>query len=81
MNMHQRFAAPEGILVGAETSRWLSWLRFLRIELAAWARTCIDYWAAAAAYDDLSRLSDTQLKHLGLSRDILARDLSDCFRR
>ena len=46
---------------------------------AAWARTCVDYWAAAAAYDDLSRLSDTQLKHRGLSRDIIARDLNDCY--
>jgi hypothetical protein len=44
--------------------------------LAVWAKTCADSYAAAAIYDDLSRLSDTQLKHRGLSRDILARDLS-----
>jgi len=34
-------------------------------------KTCTDHYAAAAAYDDLSRLSDTQFKHLGLSRDIV----------
>ena len=44
--------------------------------LAAWLRAWADYLAAAAAYEDLSRLSDTQLKHRGLSRDILARDVS-----
>ena len=44
--------------------------------LVQWLRTCAEHYAAAAAYDDLSRLSDTQLQHRGLSRDILARDLS-----
>jgi hypothetical protein len=38
-------------------------------------KNCADNYAAATAYDSLSRLSDTQLKHRGLSRDILARDL------
>ena len=42
---------------------------------AAWVRNCADRYAAAAAYDDLSRLSDMELKHRELSRDILARDL------
>jgi hypothetical protein len=44
--------------------------------LAQWFKACADNYAAAATYEDLSRLSDTQLKHRGLSRDILARDLS-----
>jgi hypothetical protein len=48
----------------------------MRTRLAAWAKTCANHYAAAAAYDDLSHLSDMQLKHRGLSRDILARDLS-----
>ena len=38
---------------------------------SAWVGTCVDYWATAAAYDELSRLC----KHRGLSRDILV--LSD----
>jgi hypothetical protein len=47
----------------------------LATTLVAWAKDCADYHAAAAAYDHLSRLSDTELKHRGLSRDIVARDL------
>jgi hypothetical protein len=46
-------------------------------QLAAWVRTCANHYAAAVAYDDLSRLSDMELKHRGLSRDVLARDLGE----
>jgi hypothetical protein len=49
----------------------------VRARLAAWWRSIADYLAASAAYEDLSRLSDTQLKHRGLSRDILARDVRE----
>jgi len=48
----------------------------MHAKLIAWITTCADHYAAASAYDELSRLSDTQLQHRGLSRDILARDLS-----
>jgi len=51
-------------------------LGLLCATLAQWLKDCADRYAAAATYEDLSRLSDTQLKHRGLSRDILARDLS-----
>jgi hypothetical protein len=77
MNMHERFAATELLLADARAPSRLSWSRVLRVWLASWVRTCADYYAAAAAYDDLSRLSDTQLKHRGLSRDVLARDVSE----
>lgn len=76
MNMHERFAAPATMMPGAGASPRFFWFR-LAIWLAAWVRTCADHYAAAAAYDDLSRLSDRQLTHRGLSRDILARDLRD----
>jgi hypothetical protein len=39
--------------------------------------TCADYHAAAARYEELSRLSDAELERRGLSRDRLARDLSE----
>ena len=52
------------------------WFRWLAAGLARWLQDCADRYAAAAAYEDLSRLSDAELKHRGLSRDILARDLS-----
>jgi hypothetical protein len=41
------------------------------------ARTWADDYAAAAAYEQLSGLSDTQLHRRGLSRDTLARDIAD----
>lgn len=77
MNTHKRFAAPATMMPDAGASPRFSWFRLLAIGLVVWVKTCADHYAAAAAYDDLSRLSDTQLKHRGLSRDILARDLSD----
>jgi len=42
-----------------------------------WLKACAEAYAAAAAYEDLSRLSDTELQHRGLSRDVLARDLNE----
>src|SRR5262245_16491890 len=47
----------------------------LRASLVKWLRDCVDAYAAAAAYENLSRLSDRELARQGLSRDILARDL------
>jgi hypothetical protein len=44
--------------------------------LVQWLQGCADNYAAAAAYEDLSRLSDVELRHRSLSRDVLARDLS-----
>jgi hypothetical protein len=72
MNMHEKFISSEAINMGATAPSRSSLLRTLRNRLRTWA----DHWAAAAAYEDLSRLSDTQLKHRGLSRDVLARDLN-----
>lgn len=43
--------------------------------LAAWVRTCGDAYVASAIYEDLSRLSDAELKRRGLSREHLARDV------
>lgn len=39
----------------------------------AWAKTCADYYAAAAMYERLSNLSNAELHRRGLSRDRLAR--------
>jgi hypothetical protein len=40
-----------------------------------WFGTCADYYAAAALYEDLARLSDDELKRRGLDRATLARDI------
>jgi hypothetical protein len=70
--MDQVFSSTEVVMSGAGAPPRPSWLGLVRARLASWVKT----YAAAPAYDDLFRLSDTQLKHRGLTRDILARDLS-----
>jgi len=75
MNMHESFAPFEQITSSAPAAARSFWLRSVRARLVAWVKTCADHYAAAVAYEELSRLSDAQLEHRGLSRDILARDL------
>jgi hypothetical protein len=41
----------------------------------AWIESCADYWAAAALYDALRKLPDSELQKRGLSRDTLAQDV------
>jgi hypothetical protein len=48
----------------------------LKAYLVMCAETCADYYAAAAVYEQLSRLSDAELSRRGLSRDTLARDIA-----
>jgi hypothetical protein len=73
--MHEAFAPSEAMPSRAAPPLRSSWLGSMHSKLGAWVTTCADRYAAAAAYEELSRLSDTQLRHRGLSRDILARDL------
>ena len=40
-----------------------------------WVNSCAEYYAAAAMYEQLSRLSNAELHKRGLSRDTLARDV------
>jgi hypothetical protein len=43
--------------------------------VATWVRTCADYYAAAALYEQLSRLSDAELHRRGLSCEHLGREV------
>jgi hypothetical protein len=75
MNMHERFAPYEPVVtLGSSASRRPSSTGLLA-RLAAWVKSRADRYAAATLYHELSRLSDTELKRRGLSRDILGRDL------
>jgi hypothetical protein len=50
--------------------------------IVVWVRTCADYYDAAAAYEQLSRLSNAELQRRGLSRETLAREVCEaCERR
>lgn len=68
-----RHEAPRGQL--------LRWTRGRFAKIAAWLATCADYHAAAGMYEELSRLSDAELKRRGLSRDTLARDVCESSER
>jgi hypothetical protein len=74
MNMHAKFAASE-LVSSARLRPQLSAWRGLYQRLATWVKGCADRYAAAAEYEELSRLSDAELRHRSLTRDILARDL------
>jgi hypothetical protein len=43
-----------------------------------WMSACADYYAAATMYEQLSKLSNAELRRRGLSRDTLARDVCQC---
>ena len=76
MNTQEIVASAEEMMSPATMAvgpPWTIW----RASLAAWLNRCADQWTAAAAYEELSRLSDTQLENRGLRRDTLARDLTD----
>ena len=45
--------------------------------VASWVRGAADGYAAAAMYEELSRLSDAELRRRGLTRDDLSRHVSE----
>ena len=47
----------------------------LRTAVVEWIRTAANYYAVAALYEQLSGLSDSELKRRGLSRAYLAHDI------
>ena len=50
-------------------------IKSLAHHVRMWVNTCADYYAAAAMYEQLGRLSNAELHKRGLSRDTLARDV------
>jgi hypothetical protein len=47
----------------------------------SWVKSCRDYYAAAATYERLRKLSNAELRRRGLSRDTLAQDLVQSYDR
>jgi len=50
-------------------------IRSIGLHVAAWIKNCADHWEAAAMYEQLAVLSDTELTKRGLSRANLAQDV------
>ena len=70
MTMDQQLprAAPVDSTEHSVLASWWSGLN-------AWIIACADAYVASAMYEDLSRLSDAELRRRGLSRENLARDV------
>jgi hypothetical protein len=74
MTFHEQAVVHETI-VPETTASLASSIRSAAEGFAAWMQSCADYWAAAALYESLRKLSDSELQKRGLSRDTLARDV------
>ena len=74
MTFHDQAVIHEPI-VAEPTASLTSSIRSLANGFVAWMESCADYWAAAALYDSLRGLSDSELQKRGLSRDTLVRDI------
>jgi len=65
---------PAADMVAPITAR----LTLLGQRIVTWANACADYYAAAALYEHLGKLSDAELQRRGLSRETLAREVCAC---
>jgi hypothetical protein len=74
MTFHEQ-AVVHDTIVPETTASLASSIRSAAEGFAAWMQSCADYWAAAALYESLRKLSDSELQKRGLSRDTLARDV------
>jgi hypothetical protein len=73
MTMHNPLAPG----LDASQSRASHLITRLWARAADWIETAADYYAAAAMYEQLSKLSDAELQRRGLSRATLASDVCD----
>ncbi len=71
MTMDQQLPPAASANATTEHSQFAYWWS----GFTAWAEACADSYAASAAYENLSRLSDAELRRRGLSRENLARDV------
>jgi hypothetical protein len=74
MTAHDQ-SSPFGIVGKPLLAGLLKSMVRLRIAVVGWIRTAANYYAAAALYEQLSGLSDSELKRRGLSRANLAHDV------
>ena len=77
MNMHESFTFTQPVVLPSSTPAPPRFrrLKLLRRRLVAWLKKCANDYSDAIVYENLSRLSDAELKHRDLSRDIIARDV------
>lgn len=76
MTTHIRLLAARTARRPASTFPRAARVSLVGKRIADWLATAADYYTAAAAYEQLSRLSDAELRRRGLSRATLAWDIS-----
>jgi hypothetical protein len=76
MNMHDRLLPAQTGPHPASAFPLAGSISSVGRRIASWLATAADYYAAAAIYERLSRLSDAELHRRGLSRATLAWDIS-----
>jgi hypothetical protein len=75
MAMTEHIAGIDTVPATETAASLSSSIKSLARFVTTWANSCADYYAAAAMYEQLSRLSNAELNKRGLSRDTLAQDL------
>jgi hypothetical protein len=75
MTTHEQIFPTAAFAVGKPAGSLARWIQSIGAQIATWADTCADRWAAAAMYEQLSALFDAKLAQRGLSRATLAHDV------
>lgn len=75
MTISEDQSRPMFAVQASGSRKLLQSLKAAAVWLLEWFDSCADHYAAARMYECLSRLSDAQLEHRGLSRATLAQDL------
>ena len=74
MAMTEHVSSLDAVPPAKSAAALFNSIRSLAGFFIAWVNACADYYAAAAIYEQLNRLSDAELHKRGLSRDTLSRD-------
>lgn len=75
MTTHDQSSSFDNADGSPRQARFLRNMTRLRTAAVGWIRTAANYYAAAALYEQLSGLSDSELNRRGLSRANLAHDV------
>jgi hypothetical protein len=67
MTAHDHLFVSDALASAEPTTPLPNWIGSIGLRLAAWAQNRADNWEAAALYEQLSALSDTELTRRGLS--------------
>jgi hypothetical protein len=82
MAMTEHVSGLEAASASETGASIFSSIKSLAHQVRTWLDSCADYYAAAAMYEQLSKLSNAELNRRGLSRDTLAQDVfQSCDRR